>query len=207
MDDIPLSTTSDRFLSLITLGLGRGEWLVGATTPEDYRKYLEKDGHWSAGSGRSPFDRPHGKKPSPFFAGCALSTKSTTSSPIQDDALEAAVDLSDRHLPGSLPDKALDALDEAAAAVRLKTHLVAPEIRILITQMDQLTRDKEEAVANQDFDRAAELRNQVDKLKQEKEAILQEVREKSPLPAPYVDYEAVAEIVRQRSGGLPDNSS
>jgi len=208
LDDVPLSNTADRFLSLLTLGVARGELrFIGATTPEDYRNYLEKDGaleRWIRPVAIRPPTRTEAiailRSMRPVYEEHHMLR-------IQDEALEAAVDLSDRHLGGSLPDKALDVLDEAAAAVRLNTQTSSPELRYLSAQIEELSRDKENAVADQEFDRAAQLRDRADELQRKKERLLQEWRDKSPSPDRSVGNEAVAEIVRQRSCGVSGFSS
>ena len=97
---------------------------------------------------------------------------------ITDDALEAAVELSDRYITGRcLPDKAIDVIDEAGARVRLKAMTRPPDLKELDEQIERLNQDKEEAVANQDFEQAAALRDQADKLKKKKETITREWRE------------------------------
>ena len=91
---------------------------------------------------------------------------------IKDEALEAAVELSDRYISGRcLPDKAIDVIDEAGARVRLKAMTRPPDLKELDDQIEQLNQEKEEAVAEQDFEKAADLRDQADKLKKKKENI------------------------------------
>src|SRR5207237_4782318 len=99
---------------------------------------------------------------------------------IKDEALSSAVDLSDRYISGRcLPDKAIDVIDEAGARVRLKAMTRPPDLKELDVQMEQLNTEKEAAVAEQDFEKAAHLRDQADKLKKKKDSITREWREKS----------------------------
>src|SRR6202163_1035679 len=120
---------------------------------------------------------------------------------IQDEALEAAVELSDRYISGRcLPDKAIDVIDEAGARVRLKAMTRPPDLKELDDQIERLNQDKEEAVANQDFERAAALRDQADKLKKKKETINREWRERSKEVDGTVDEEVVAEVVSKMTG-------
>ena len=89
---------------------------------------------------------------------------------IKDEALDAAVELSDRYISGRcLPDKAIDVIDEAGARVRLKAMTRPPDLKELDAQIEQLNQEKEAAVAEQDFEKAAHLRDQADKLKKKKE--------------------------------------
>ena len=87
-----------------------------------------------------------------------------------DDALVSAVELSGRCTTGRcLPDKAIDVIDESGARVRLRAMSKPPDLKEIDGQVDGLNKDKEEAVANQDFERAARLRDQADKLKKKKQ--------------------------------------
>ncbi len=89
---------------------------------------------------------------------------------ITDDAVEAAVELSSRYITGRcLPDKAIDVIDEAGARVHLKSMTRPPDLKEIDEEVEQLNKEKEEAVANQDFEKAAALRDQADKLKKKKQ--------------------------------------
>ena len=85
---------------------------------------------------------------------------------ITDDAIEAAVELSSRYITGRcLPDKAIDVIDESGARVHLKSMTRPPDLKEIDEEVENLNKEKEEAVANQDFEKAAALRDQADKLK------------------------------------------
>ena len=95
---------------------------------------------------------------------------------ITDDAIKAAVELSDRYITGRcLPDKAIDVIDESGARIRLKTMSKPPNLKEIDEEVEQLNREKEEAVANQDFEKAASLRDSADKLKKKETADHQRV--------------------------------
>src|SRR6266446_6115544 len=99
---------------------------------------------------------------------------------ITDAALNAAVELSDRYISGRcLPDKAIDVIDESGARVRLKAMTRPPDLKELDAQVEQLNQEKEAAVANQEFEKAAGLRDQADKLKKKKENLLRDWRDRS----------------------------
>ncbi|MHC5541673.1 AAA family ATPase, partial [Singulisphaera rosea] len=120
---------------------------------------------------------------------------------ITDEALEASIELSDRYITGRcLPDKAIDVVDEAGARVRLKAMTRPPDLKELDDQIERLNQDKEEAVANQDFERAAALRDQADKLKKKKETINREWRERSKEVDGTVDEEVIAEVISKMTG-------
>ena len=120
---------------------------------------------------------------------------------ITDDGLEAAVEFSTRYISGRfLPDKAIDVIDEAGSRVRMKAMTRRPELRDTEKEIESLNREKEEAVAQQDFERAANLRDQSDKLKKEKEKLEKEWREESSESGGTVDAEVIAETVSKMTG-------
>ena len=120
---------------------------------------------------------------------------------ITDDAVEAAVELSSRYITGRcLPDKAIDVIDEAGARVHLKSMTRPPDLKEIDEEVEKLNKEKEEAVANQDFEKAAALRDQADKLKKKKQTITHEWREKSRETDGVVDEEVIAEVVSKITG-------
>src|SRR5437016_5750835 len=120
---------------------------------------------------------------------------------IKDESLDAAVELSDRYISGRcLPDKAIDVIDEAGARVRLKAMTRPPDLKEIDAQIEQLNQEKESAVAEQDFEKAAHLRDQADKLKKKKEQVNREWREKSKEIDGVVDEEVIREVVSKMTG-------
>ncbi|HEX3599213.1 MAG TPA: ATP-dependent Clp protease ATP-binding subunit, partial [Lacipirellulaceae bacterium] len=120
---------------------------------------------------------------------------------ITDDAVQAAVELSDRYITGRcLPDKAIDVIDEAGARVRLKSMSKPPNLKEIDDEVESLNKQKEDAVANQDFEQAARLRDQADKLKKKKTNITKEWREKSRENGGVVDEDVIAEVVSKMTG-------
>ncbi|HEY5312304.1 MAG TPA: ATP-dependent Clp protease ATP-binding subunit, partial [Pirellulales bacterium] len=120
---------------------------------------------------------------------------------ITDNALAAAVELSSRYITARcLPDKAIDVIDEAGARVRLKAMTRPPDLKEIDEEVEHLNKEKEEAVANQDFEKAAALRDQADKLKKKKQTITREWREKSREADGIVDEEVIAEVVSKMTG-------
>src|SRR5690606_17131427 len=120
-----------------------------------------------------------------------------------DDALEAAVELSSRYINGRfLPDKAIDVIDEAGARVRLRSMVQPPDLASMDKEVARLNKEKEEAVANQDFERAADLRDQSYQLTKKKETIQKEWREKegNKETGGTVDEEIIAETVSKMTG-------
>ncbi|MFM8435591.1 MAG: AAA family ATPase, partial [Planctomycetia bacterium] len=120
---------------------------------------------------------------------------------ISDSALESAVELSSRYITGRcLPDKAIDVIDEAGARVRLKAMTKPPDLKEIDEEVERLNKEKEEAVANQDFEKAAALRDQADKLKKKKQSMTRDWRDKSREADGVVDEEVVAEVVSKMTG-------
>jgi ATP-dependent Clp protease ATP-binding subunit ClpC len=99
-----------------------------------------------------------------------------------------------------LPDKAIDVIDESGARVRLKAMTRPPDLKELDAQVERLNQDKEEAVANQDFERAASMRDKADKLRRKKEEITKEWRDKSKEIDGVVDQDVIAEVVSKMTG-------
>jgi len=182
--------------------LARGEiQCIGATTLDEYRKYIEKD---------SALDRrfqvvmvePSTKSETvEILKGLRDRYEQHHRVQITDDALAASVELSSRYITGRcLPDKAIDVIDEAGARVRLKAMTRPPDLKEIDSEVEALNKDKEEAVANQDFERAAALRDQADKLKKKKQSITRDWREKSREADGVVDEEVIAEVVSKMTG-------
>jgi ATP-dependent Clp protease ATP-binding subunit ClpC len=182
--------------------LARGEiQCIGATTLDEYRKYIEKD---------SALDRrfqivmvePSTKAETvEILKGLRDRYEQHHRVQITDDALTASVELSSRYITGRcLPDKAIDVIDEAGARVRLKAMTRPPDLKEIDAEVEGLNKDKEEAVANQDFEKAAALRDQADKLKKKKQTITRDWREKSREADGVVDEEVIAEVVSKMTG-------
>src|SRR4051795_10122127 len=182
--------------------LARGEvQCIGATTLDEYRKYIEKDGALERRFQTIVVEPPSKSEALEILRGLRDRYEAHHRVQITDDALEAAVELSDRYITGRcLPDKAIDVVDESGARVRLKAMTRPPDLKELDEQIERLNQDKEEAVANQDFERAAALRDQADKLKKKKETITREWRERSKEVDGTVDEEVVAEVVSKMTG-------
>ena len=183
--------------------LSRGEiQCIGATTLDEYRKYIEKD---------TALDRrfqvvmvePSTKAEAvEILKGLRDRYEQHHHVKITDEALAAAVELSSRYITGRcLPDKAIDVIDEAGARVHhLRSMTRPPDLKEIDGEVEKLNKEKEEAVANQDFEKAAALRDQADKLKKKKVTITQEWRDKSRETDGMVDEEVIAEVVSKITG-------
>ena len=182
--------------------LARGEiQCIGATTLDEYRKYIEKDGALDRRFQMVMVNPPSKAEALEILRGLRDRYESHHRVQITDEALEAAIELSDRYISGRcLPDKAIDVIDESGARVRLKAMTRPPDLKELDEKIERLNQDKEEAVANQDFERAAALRDQADRHKKEKERITREWRERAREVDGTVDEEVVAEVVSKMTG-------
>jgi ATP-dependent Clp protease ATP-binding subunit ClpC len=182
--------------------LARGEiQCIGATTLDEYRKYIEKDGALERRFQQIIVNPPSKDETIEILRGLRDRYEAHHRVQIKDEALGEAVELSDRYISGRcLPDKAIDVIDEAGARVRLKAMTRPPDLKELDAQMEQLIQEKESAVAEQDFEKAAHLRDQADKLKKKKESITREWREKSKEIDGVVDKDVIAEVVSKITG-------
>jgi ATP-dependent Clp protease ATP-binding subunit ClpC len=182
--------------------LARGEiQCIGATTMDEYRKYIEKDAALARRFQEIIVNPPSKDETVEILRGLRDRYEAHHRVQIKDEALGAAVELSDRYISGRyLPDKAIDVIDEAGARIRLKAMTRPPDLKELDGQIEQLNQEKEAAVAEQDFEKAAHLRDQADKLKKKKESITREWREKSKEIDGVVDEEVIAEVVSKMTG-------
>ncbi|MBU6295871.1 MAG: AAA family ATPase, partial [Planctomycetes bacterium] len=137
--------------------LARGEiQCIGATTLDEYRKYIEKDGALERRFQQIMVNPPSKEEAVEILKGLRDRYEAHHRVQIKDEALSAAVELSDRYISGRcLPDKAIDVIDEAGARVRLKAMTRPPDLKEIDAQIDQLNTEKESAVAEQDFEKAA----------------------------------------------------
>src|SRR3984893_10288917 len=182
--------------------LARGEiQCIGATTLDEYRKYIEKDGALERRFQQIIVNPPSKDETVEILRGLRDRYEAHHRVQIKDEALSGAVELSDRYISGRcLPDKAIDVIDEAGARVRLKAMTRPPDLKEIDTQIEQLNQEKEAAVAEQDFEKAAHLRDQADKLKKKKETVTREWREKAKEVDGVVDEEVINEVVSKMTG-------
>lgn len=182
--------------------LARGEiQCIGATTLDEFRKYIEKDAALARRFQDILVNPPSKDEAVEILKGLRDRYESHHRVQITDAALASAVELSDRYITGRcLPDKAIDVIDEAGARIRLKAMTRPPNLKDIDEQIEKLNHDKEAAVAEQDFEKAASLRDQADKLKKKKDNITKEWREKSKEADGLVDEEVIAEVVSKMTG-------
>jgi ATP-dependent Clp protease ATP-binding subunit ClpC len=184
--------------------LSRGEvQCVGATTLDEYRKYIEKDGALERRFQTVNVEPPNPTQAVQILKGLRDKYEAHHRVTYTDDALQAAVDMSTRYIQGRfLPDKAIDVIDEAGARVRIRSMTPPPDLQDMDKEISRLNKEKEEAVASQDFERAADLRDQAYKLQRKKEQIQKEWREReaSVEHGGRVDEDVIAETVSKMTG-------
>src|SRR5438094_1908951 len=182
--------------------LARGEiQCIGATTLDEYRKYIEKDSALARRFQEIIVDPTSKDETIEILKGLREKYEEHHRVQITDDAVEAAVELSERYITARcLPDKAIDVIDEAGARVRLRAMTKPPDLKEIDDEVEPLNKEKEEAVANQDFEKAASLRDSADKLKKKKDSITREWRDKSRSTDGVVDEEVIAEVVSKMTG-------
>ncbi|MFN6207205.1 MAG: ATP-dependent Clp protease ATP-binding subunit [Planctomycetota bacterium] len=182
--------------------LARGEvQCIGATTLDEYRKYIEKDSALARRFQEILVEPTSVEETIEILKGLRARYEEHHRVQITDDAVAAAVDLSSRYITARcLPDKAIDVIDEAGARVRLRSMTRPPDLKEIDDDIERLNKEKEDAVANQDFEKAAALRDQADKLRKKKEQIKREWREKSQQADGLVDAEVIAEVISKMTG-------
>ncbi|MFO0784188.1 MAG: ATP-dependent Clp protease ATP-binding subunit [Phycisphaerales bacterium] len=182
--------------------LARGEiQCVGATTFDEYRKYIEKDAALERRFQSIAVEPPNADQTFLILQGLRDKYEKHHKVRITDAALKAAVDLSGRYITGRVqPDKSIDVIDEAGARLRLKSMTKPPDLADLEAKIERLSIEKDESVKNADYERAAELRDQAEKLRKEKERMQQAWRDRMNEVDAVVDDTVIAEVVSKMTG-------
>ncbi len=182
--------------------LSRGEiQCIGATTLDEYRKYIEKDSALERRFQNIIVDPPNKKEALEILKGLRDRYEAHHRVSITDDALAAAVEMSTRYITGRcLPDKAIDVIDEAGARIRLKCMTKPPDLSEMEREIERLQLEKDEAVKNADYERAADLRDKAQQLAEKKDELLQKWKEASNESNGIVDEEVIAEVVSNITG-------
>ncbi|MCH2137737.1 MAG: ATP-dependent Clp protease ATP-binding subunit [Phycisphaerales bacterium] len=182
--------------------LSRGEiQCIGATTFDEYRKYIEKDAALERRFQSVAVEPPSASQTVEILKGLRVKYEEHHRVTITDGALEAAVEMSTRYMPSRVqPDKSLDVIDEAGASVRLSSMSKPPDLTEIESQIERLNVDKEDAVKSADYEKAANLRDQAEKLRAEKDRIKEEWRDSMAQSAGTVDEDTIAEVVSKITG-------
>src|SRR5687768_65941 len=184
--------------------LSRGEiQCIGATTLDEYRKHIEKDGALERRFQAVNVEPPSPSETVAILKGLRDRYEAHHRVKFTDEALETAVELSTRYINNRFhPDKAIDVMDEAGARVRIKSMVPPPNLKEISSEIDRLDRAKDEAVTAQDFEKAAQLRDQAYQLRKKKEELQKEWRaeQTSKEEIGVVDAEVIAETVSKMTG-------
>ena len=181
--------------------LSRGEiQCIGATTLDEYRKYIEKDTALERRFQQIIVEPPTRNETVEILKGLRDRYEAHHRVQITDLALENAVELTNRYIPRVQPDKAIDVMDEAGARVRLKSMTKPPDLTELERGVQQLSAEKDEAVKNADYERAAQVRDQMDSIKLKKRALQKEWRDRSKEIDGVVDEEVIADVISSMTG-------
>jgi len=182
--------------------LARGEiQVIGATTHDEYRKYIEKDAALERRFQPIQIGEPTQEEAIEIIKGIRDKYEAHHNVKITDKAIEAAVKLSSRYITDRfLPDKAIDLIDEAASKVRLKSFIAPPDLRELEEKIEQVHKMKEDAIINQEFEKAASLRDQENALKEQMNSLKEKWRMKNQTETQSVTEEEIAEIVSTWTG-------
>src|SRR5438445_134998 len=182
--------------------LSRGEiQCIGATTFDEYRKYIEKDAALARRFQPIHVEPPTKEDTVEILKGLRDRYEAHHRVQITDAALDCAVEMSDRYITGRcLPDKAIDVLDEAGARIRLRSMTKPPNLAEIEEQIERLSIQKDEAVKNAEYEEAAKLRDQAEALRAKKEEMQRQWREKSKEIDGVVDEEVIAEVVSKMTG-------
>src|SRR5574344_409225 len=182
--------------------LARGELqCIGATTVDEYRKYIEKDAALDRRFQTILINPPTADESITILHGLRARYEEHHKVKYTEDALRAAVLLSDRYLSDRfLPDKAIDVIDEAGARVRLASMSVPPELRDKERDLEETSNRKEEAVASQDFALAAQIREKEKTLQDEISRLKETWLEKKKTERLVVDEDGVREVVSKMTG-------
>jgi ATP-dependent Clp protease ATP-binding subunit ClpC len=182
--------------------LSRGEiQCIGATTFDEYRKYIEKDAALARRFQPIHVDPPSKQDAIEILKGLRDRYEAHHRVQILDAALTAAVEMSDRYITGRcLPDKAIDVLDEAGARIRLRSMTKPPNLAEIEEEIERLSIQKDEAVRNAEYEEAARLRDSAEALRKKKEEMQRQWREKAKEVDGVVDEEVIAEVVSKMTG-------
>ena len=182
--------------------LARGELqTIGATTTDEYRKYIEKDAALERRFQPIQVQEPSIAETIEILKGLRARYENHHHVTITDAALQSAAEMSARYIQDrNLPDKAIDLIDEAGARLRIKRLTEPPELKELDSKISKLSEKKDEAIKNQDFEKAADLRDEQEKLEEERKNKEQAWREGESNVNMVVDEDVVASVVSNTTG-------
>ena len=183
--------------NILKPALARGEiQCIGATTIDEYRKHIEKDAALERRFQPVQVGEPSKEEAVAILKGLRDRYEAHHKVRITDEAIKAAVQLSDRYITDRyLPDKAIDLIDEAASRVRIRSYTTPPDMKELEAKVQQLNKEKEEAIAHQNFERAAQIRDEERAIRADMEAQRKAWEDSRSTAQRQVGAEEVAQIV------------
>ena len=188
--------------NILKPALSRGEiQVIGATTLDEYRKYVEKDSALERRFQSVMIEEPTEEESIEIIKGLKPKYEDHHKLLISDEAIVAAVKLSNKYITDRfLPDKAIDVIDEASSKVRLKVSTLSPEGKELEKELRALIKEKEDAIRNQEFEKASQLRDDEADLKERIREMTQRYKEEHEANKPTVTAENVAEVIATMTG-------
>ena len=188
--------------NILKPALSRGEiQVIGATTSDEYRKYIEKDSALERRFQPVIIEEPSIDETIEIIRGLKPKYEDHHNLIISDEAIVAATKLSSKYVNDRfLPDKAIDVIDEASSKVRLKVCTLSPEGKELEKELKEIIREKEEAIRNQEFERASALRDDEANMKDRIREVSEEWRRQNDANKPTVTEEDVAEVIAIMTG-------
>ncbi|MEH7546914.1 ATP-dependent protease ATP-binding subunit ClpC [Neobacillus vireti] len=188
--------------NILKPSLARGELqCIGATTLDEYRKYIEKDAALERRFQPIRVDEPTAEESIQILAGLRDRYEAHHRVSITDEAIEAAVKLSDRYISDRfLPDKAIDLIDEAGSKVRLRSYTTPPNLKELEVKLEDVRKEKDSAVQSQEFEKAASLRDTEQRLREQLEETKKTWKEKQGKENNEVTVEDIASVVSSWTG-------
>ncbi len=182
--------------------LARGELqTIGATTTDEYRKFIEKDAALERRFQPIQVAEPSIAETIEILKGLRARYENHHHVTITDGALQSAAELSSRYIQDrNLPDKAIDLIDEAGARLRIKRLTAPPELKELDARVDRIAKEKDQAIKDQEFEKAAELRDSQEKLEAERKEKEKAWREGESDVRMVVDEDVIAQVISQSTG-------
>ncbi|MGD8399431.1 MAG: ATP-dependent Clp protease ATP-binding subunit [Bacillota bacterium] len=188
--------------NILKPALARGELqCIGATTLDEYRKHVEKDAALERRFQPIVVGEPSKEEAKLILEGLRDRYEAHHRVKITDAAIAAAITLSDRYITDRfLPDKAIDLIDEAASRVRLQTTITPPDLKKLEEELERIQQEKEAAIKNEEFEKAAQIRDQEQKVQQKLEGLRNEWKNRRGLAEATVTEEEIAYVVSGWTG-------
>ncbi|MFB4161872.1 ATP-dependent protease ATP-binding subunit ClpC [Geomicrobium sp. JSM 1781026] len=188
--------------NILKPSLARGELqCIGATTLDEYRRYIEKDAALERRFQPITVDEPTLEESEQILLGLRDRYEAHHRVTITDEAISEAVKMSDRYISDRfLPDKAIDLIDEAASKVRLRSYTAPPSLKDMEQKLEETRKEKDAAVQSQEFEKAASLRDSEQRLREELDQLKDEWKEKQGQENTEVSMNDIAEVVASWTG-------